>query len=65
MSLAEIKNPDEIVCTLQFTMKLRDWKQVKKTLNKNAAYTELQIINEISDLVYQLEKTLRPNVEAK
>ena len=58
MSIAEINNPDEIVCTMKFTMKLKDWKQIKKTLNTNQAYTELQIIGEIQDLVYQLEKTL-------
>jgi hypothetical protein len=58
MSIATINNPDEIVCTLQFSMKLKDWRQIKKTLGTNAAYTELQIMNEISDLVNQLEKTL-------
>lgn len=58
MSIAEIQNPDEIVCTMKFTMKLKDWKQIRKTLNGNAAYTELQIMGEIDDLVYQLEKTL-------
>ena len=57
MATAIVKNPDNIECTLQFTMKLRDWKQIKKTLGTNAAYTELQVMNEISDLVYQLEKT--------
>ena len=57
-NIAIIDNPDEIVCTLQFKMKLKEWKQIKKTLNSNAAYTELQVMNEITDLVIQLEKTL-------
>lgn len=57
MAIAIVENPDEIECTLKFTMKLRDWKQIKKTLGTNAAYTELQVMNEISDLVMQLERT--------
>jgi hypothetical protein len=63
MATAQVKNPDNIECTLQFTMKLKDWKQIKKTLGTNAAYTELQIMNEISDLVYQLEKVFYDKVE--
>jgi len=63
MSIALIDKPDEIVCTLQFKMKLKDWKQIKKTLSTNAACTELQIINEIRDLVQQLESTLYSNVD--
>lgn len=57
MSTAKIVNPGKIVCTLEFTMSLDDWKQIRKTLNSNAAYTELQVMNEIDDLVNQLEKT--------
>ena len=57
MSTAIVKNPDKIECTLSFTMRLDDWKQVRKTLNSNAAYAELKLIDEISDLVYQLEQT--------
>lgn len=63
MSIAEIKNPDEIECTLQFTMKLKDWKQIRKTLSSNANYTELQIMNEIMDLVRQFEKIFYPEVK--
>jgi hypothetical protein len=55
-ALAQVVDPDEIKCTLQFTMTLGDWKQINKTLGSNAAYTELQIMNQISDLVCQLEK---------
>jgi hypothetical protein len=55
-ALAQVVNPDEIKCTLQFTMTLGDWKQINKTLGLNAAYTELQIMNEIRDLVTQLER---------
>ncbi len=58
MSTAIIKNPDDIQCTLQFTMSLKDWKQIRKTLKVNPAHTEMQIMSEISDLVYQLENTL-------
>ena len=58
MSEAVIENPDEIVCTLQFTMKLKDWKQIKKTLKTNPAYAELELIGDILDLVNQLENTL-------
>ncbi len=57
MSIARVVNPDSINCTLEFTMKLKDWKQIRKTLGTNAAYTELQVMNEISDLVNQLERT--------
>ena len=64
MTIAQIKNPDDIVCTMQFTMKLREWKQIKKTLSANAAYAELEIMNEIQDLVCQLEKTLYANTDA-
>ena len=62
MSIAIIENPDEIACTLQFKMKLKDWKQINKTLNKNPAYVELQVINEITSLVNQLESTLYAKV---
>jgi hypothetical protein len=58
MNIAVIEKPDEVACTMQFKMKLKNWKQIRKTLQSNAAYTELQIINDINDLVYQLEKTL-------
>lgn len=57
MSIAIVKDPDKIECTLEFTMTLKDWKQIKKTLGTNEAWVELQIINEIRDLVGQLEKT--------
>ena len=57
MAIANVENPDGIKCTLKFTMTLKDWKQIKKTLRSNPAYTELQVINEISDLVGLLEKT--------
>ena len=56
MSTAVIKNPDKIVAELTFSMTLEDWKQVRKTLRTNAAYTELQVIDEISDLVDQIEQ---------
>ncbi len=57
MSVARVVDPDNISCTLEFTMKLKDWKQIRKTLRTNAAYTELQVMSEISDLVNQLERT--------
>lgn len=57
MATATIENPDNIECTLQFTMSLGDWKQIRKTLKSNEDWAELQVMNEISDLVYQLEKT--------
>jgi len=56
MAIAKINNVDKIECTLEFTMTIADWKQIRKTLKSNEAYTELQIIDEISDLVSQLEK---------
>lgn len=65
MSTARVKNPDEIQCTLEFTMKLGDWIQIRKTLNENAAHTELQIINEIDSLVCQLEHTFYPKIEVE
>jgi len=65
MSNATIKNPNKIECTLQFTMRLEDWMQIRKTLNENAAYTELQIINEIDSLVCQLEDTFYPKLEVE
>ena len=57
MDTAKIKNPNEINCTLELTMKLKDWKQIRTTLNKNPAYAEIQLIGEITDLILQLEKT--------
>jgi len=57
MNTAKIKNPNEVDCTLEFTMKLKDWKQIRITLNKNTAYAEMQLISEITDLILQLEKT--------
>lgn len=58
MSLAIIENPDKIECTLQFTMSLGEWKEIRKTLKTEQHYTQLQIINEITNLVSQLERTL-------
>lgn len=57
MSTAKVENPDDIKCTLKFTMSLGDWKQINTTLGKHSAYIELQIIDEIRDLVNQLEQT--------
>lgn len=57
MSAAYINKPDEIECTLQFTLKLKDWKQIRETLGSNEAYIELKVINEIRDLVRQMEQT--------
>lgn len=56
MGTAQIENPDAIMCTLEFTMKLKEWRQIKKTLHNNEDYVELHIIREISDLIGQLEK---------
>lgn len=58
MSIAIIENPDDITCTLKFTMTLKAWKEIRKTLRTNTAYNELQIINEIEDLTYKLENVL-------
>jgi len=57
MAIATIVDPDKIECMLQFTMTLEDWKQIRKTLNSNRAYTEVQVMNEIDNLVRQLEQT--------
>ena len=62
MGIATVNNPDDIKCTLQFTMSLGDWKQVMKTLSFNTTYAEVQVINEINDLVSQLEKTFYSDV---
>ena len=58
MATATIDKPDNIKCTLKFSMEISEWKQVRKTLNSNAAYTELMIIREIDDLVSKLEQLL-------
>lgn len=63
MATAKIKNTDNIECTLEFTMKLGDWKKVRQTLNSTQRYAEIKIINEISDLVKQLEQTFYDEVE--
>ncbi len=63
MGIARIEKPGDIKCTLKFTMSLEDWKQVRKTLRKNDSYIELQIINEITDLVNQLENTFYSKAE--
>ena len=62
MSTAKIVNPDKIQATLSFTKTLSDWKQIKKTLESNRCYTELQVINEIIDLTNKLEKTFYSDV---
>ena len=56
MSTAVIRNPDSIVAEISLSMNLKDWKQVRKTLRLNPAYTELQVIDEISDLIDQIEQ---------
>ena len=63
MSNAMIENADDIKCTLKFTRSLKEWKEIRSTLNENPCYSETQIISEINDLIYQLEKTLFANVE--
>jgi len=60
MSVANVKNPDEIECTLSFTLRLREWKKIKQTLLKNSAWAEMELISDISDLVSQLEDTFYP-----
>jgi len=62
MAIATINNPDKIECTLQFTMTLKDWKGIRKTLENNTAYCELKIINKIRDLTIQLEQTFYDKV---
>lgn len=62
MSTAKIVNPEQIKCTLEFTMTLRDWKKVREALNgSDVGYSGLEIMQEIADLAYQLEKTLYNN----
>ena len=63
MSVAFVDRPDDIKCTLQFSMSLKDWKQVRKTLQSNTAYTEIQVINEINDLVHKMEQTFYSSLE--
>lgn len=63
MGIAKVENADDIKCTLSFTMTLKDWKQIRKTLQTNIAYSEIQVINEIHDLVGQLEKTFWSDVK--
>jgi len=60
MSTARIEKPDDIKCTLSFTMTLKDWRQIRKTLSTHSNYEELQIIREIDSLIMQLEKTYYP-----
>ena len=59
---AAVSSPDEIQCTLTFTMKLGEWKQIRQTLGTNSAWAEMQVITEIRDLTYQMEKTFYPNM---
>ena len=61
MATARINNADDIKCTLEFTMSIKDWKQIRTTLNKDACYAEVQVIQEINDLVHQLENVLYSN----
>jgi len=57
-SMAIIENPDKIECTLSFTMTLAKWKEIRETLRiEKDGFAELEIINQITDLVSQLEKT--------
>lgn len=59
MSIAKIINPGKVKCRLEFEMSLDDWKQIRKTLNTNPAWSaECQIMDDIDDLVRQLEATL-------
>ena len=64
MGTAKVVQPDDIKCTLSFTMSLSDWKRIRKTLSSNSSYTELQVMNEISDLVCQIEKTFYSDIES-
>jgi len=57
MSIAKVKNPDNIECTLEFTLKLSDWKKIHNTLLKNSSWAEMELISDITDLVSQLEQT--------
>lgn len=57
MANAIILNLGKIQAKLSFTMTLSEWKQIKKTLESNQAYTEMTIIREINDLVRQLEQS--------
>jgi len=56
MSEAKIENVDNIECTLSFTLKIKEWKQIRKTLNSNTAYAEMELITEIRELVTKPEQ---------
>lgn len=62
MAIATVKNPNEIECTLQFTMKLKEWKQISKALGANTTYAELQVLEEIRNLVTKLEQAFYSDV---
>jgi len=57
MGTAKVVNPDDIKCSIEFTLTLRDWKKVRETLQKKGDYPELGMLDDISDLIGQLQKT--------
>lgn len=61
---AVVKNPGEIECTLELTMKLREWKQIRRTLSTKAEYVELKIIKEIDGVIAQLEQVFYSDINA-
>lgn len=63
MSTAIIENPDKIECTLTFTMTLKEWKQIRKTLDSNPSYAELKVTDEIIDLVRKVEQVFFSDVK--
>ncbi len=57
MGRATIERPDDIKCTLEFSMTLGEWKNVRKTLRNNQAWAENQLIADITDIINKIEQT--------
>jgi len=59
MATAVIEDSDNIECSITITMRLGEWKRVRKTLLSNAAFAELKVINQITNLTNRLESVIQ------
>jgi hypothetical protein len=55
---AQFTNPEDLRVTLSITMKLHEWRQVKKQLS--SAHPSWELSSQIGSVVRQFDKTVIP-----
>jgi len=61
----KIEDPDKIVGTMSISMRLSDWKAVKKAIDGMKEYPSWDLSHEISKMISAVENTFYDHVEDK